>query len=196
MVEKIRIRFKPTYIPRIMPVGGIVILLMMLLPQLIERKAERRQAVSVEPPLAMKYYNTGYAKTDSLLNAGLRYFGEKRYNDAARALSKVHFYWSVGIREKRLAAYPEDLLFYLGLSHFYRGFPALGAPLLEEGEQANPFEPKYPWYLGHVYLAERRSDEARAKFEKVANLGGEFSDQARNMIKSVPARPDSPSGAP
>jgi len=187
MVEKIRIRFKPTYIPRIMPIGGIAILLMLLIPQLIDRGPARRAPQPVEPPLTMKIYDTGYASTDSLLNAGLRCFGEKRYDDAARVLSKVHFYWSVGIREKRLASYPEDLLFYLGLAHFYRGFPNLAAPLLEEGERASPFDEKYPWYLGHVYLAQRRYDPARGEFEKVIKLGGSLSDKAREKIKSLPA---------
>jgi tetratricopeptide (TPR) repeat protein len=191
MVEKIKVRFKPTYIPRLMPIGGIVILLMMLLPQLREKGPARRPPISVEPPLAMKMYDTGYAKTDSLLNAGLRYFSEKRYEDAARVLSKVHFYWSAAIREKRFSSYPEDLLFYLGLAHFYRGYPKLAAPLLEEGEQANPFDNKYPWYLAHVYLAERRPDEARGEFEKVVKLGGAHSDEAREKIAALSARPDS-----
>ena len=191
-MERIKIRFKPTYIPRIMPVGGIVILLMMMLPQLVDRGGARRGEVGIDPPLALKYYNTGYAKTDSLMNAGLRYFGEKRYDDAARVLGKVHFYWTAGIREKRLKAYPEDLLFYLGLSHLYRGYPALAAPLLEEGERANPFDERYPWYLAHVYLAERRPDMARAELERVVKLGGRLASEAERKLGELGGPPGAP----
>jgi len=191
-MDRIKIRFKPTYIPRIMPVGGIIILLMMMLPQIVGHRPGRRSAIGVEPPLVLKYYDTGYAKTDSLLNAGLRSFSQKRYDDAAGVLSRVHFYWTAAIREKRLKAYPEDLLFYLGLSHLYRGYPALAAPLLEEGEAASPFDEKYPWYLAHAYLAEGRPDKARAELEKVVKLGGRLAGEAERKLGEVGAPDEAP----
>jgi hypothetical protein len=114
--EKKPWRLKPTYIPRLMPVGMIIILLAILIPVLREKKPGVAVLPPVDPPLAMKYYATGYPASDSLMNDALRSFGRKDYEAAARLLSKVQFYWSVQLREGKVKAYPEDLRFYLGLA--------------------------------------------------------------------------------
>ncbi len=194
MEDRINKRFKRTWLPRMMPIGGIVILLLLLLPQILHKAPNRRELSRVEPPGAPKVFSTGYAKSDSLLNEGLNAFDRKDYEEASRLLSKEQFYWSVRVREKEIMSYPEDLLFYLGLSDFYRGHPEMAAHLLAEEEKGNPVDEKYPWYLGHVYIALGRYGDARAELEKVVTLGGRLSAQAQAKIKSLPMQPGSPSG--
>lgn len=177
-----------------MPIGGIIILLLLLLPQILHKAPNRRELSRVEPPVVPKVFATGYAKSDSLLNAGLNAFSRKDYEEASRLLSKVQFYWSVSIREERMKSYPEDLLFYLGLSDFYRGHPELAAPLLAAEEKGNPVDERYPWYLAHVYIALGRYGDARAELEKVVTLGGRLSAQSRLKLKSLPMRGNSLDG--
>ena len=181
-------QLKPTYLPRMMPIGGIIILLALLIPLLMGKKHEYRGLASVEPPLAMKIYATGYTSIDSLLNDGLRSFSRKNYEEAARLLTKAHFYWTVKIREGSQEPYPEDLRFYIGLSEFYRGYPAKGAPYLEEEERANRYEAKYPWYLAHLYIAQVRYGDARNELEKVIALNGSYSREAQTKVQQLPAR--------
>jgi tetratricopeptide (TPR) repeat protein len=187
---------RPTYLPRLMLAGMIVILLMILIPVLRERKPAVNRLAFVEPPLAMKYYSTGYATTDSLLNSALRDFGQKNYNEAAHLLSKVYFYWSVQVREGRIRAYPEDLRFYLGLSEFYRGHPELAAPYLESEEKASPFDERFPWYLAHVYIAEGDLAKAREELEQVVKIGEKHASEAQEKMRLLPAAADSSSSTP
>jgi len=181
-------QLKPTYLPRMMPIGGIIILLALLIPLLMGKKHEYRGLANVEPPLAMKIYATGYTSIDSLLNDGLRSFSRKNYEGAARLLTKAHFYWTVKIREGSQEPYPEDLRFYIGLAEFYRGYPAKGAPYLEEEERANRYEAKYPWYLAHLYIAQGRYGDARNELEKVIALNGSYSREAQTKVQQLPAR--------
>jgi tetratricopeptide (TPR) repeat protein len=183
---------RASYIPWMMPIGGIIILLALLIPQLVDKRYEYRGLAGVEPPLALKRYETGYATTDSLLNTALRMFSQKDYADAARLLSKVNFYWTVRIREGKKLSYPEDLRFYLGLAEAYRGHPEIGAPYLEEEERANPYEQKYPWYLAHVYMALGRYADARAELEKVVRLEGSLAPEAGRTMRELPGKSDSP----
>lgn len=187
---------KPTYVPRLMLAGMIVILLMILIPVLREKRPAVNRLALVEPPLAMKYYSTGFATTDSLLNEGLRDFGEKNYTEAAHILTKVYFYWSVHIREGELHEYPEDLRFYLGLSEFYRGHPERAAPYLESEEKASPYDERFPWYLAHVYIAGGDFAKAREKLERVVKIGEKHAAEAERKIQLLPAAADSSSGAP
>lgn len=180
---------KPTYIPRLMLAGMIIILLMILIPVLRERKPAMNGLALVEPPLAMKYYSTGFATTDSLLNTALRDFGEKNYTEAAHLLTKVYFYWSVQIRAGKMHEYPEDLRFYLGLSEFYRGHPDLAAPYLESEEKASPYDERFPWYLAHVYIAEGDFAKAREKLERVVKIGEKHATEAESALKLLPPRP-------
>jgi len=184
---------RSSLLPRMMPIGAIVILLLILLPQLLHKAPNRRELSRVEPPAA-RIFATGYAKSDSLLNAGMDAFSRKDYTEASRLLSKVQFFWSVSIREKKMKSYPEDLLFYLGLSDFYRGHAELAAPLLAEEEKRNPVDERYPWYLGHVYVALGRYGDATTELEKVVELGGGLAEEARRKIESLPFQPNPPSG--
>ena len=172
-----------------MLVGMIVVLLMILIPVLREKKPAMNRLALVEPPLAMKYYSTGFATTDSLLNAGLRDFGEKNFTEAAHLLTKVYFYWSVQIHEGKMHEYPEDLRFYLGLSEFYRGHPERAAPYLESEEKASPYDERFPWYLAHVYIAEGDFVKARGKLERVVKIGEKHAAEAESTLKLLPASP-------
>jgi tetratricopeptide (TPR) repeat protein len=191
MENAINKRLKPTWLPRIMPVGGIIILLILLLPQLLHKAPDRSRLSRVEPP-EPKVFATGYFRSDSLLNAGMDAFSRKDYEEASRLLSKVQFFWSVSIREKEVKSYPGDLLFYLGLSDFYRGHPELAVPLLAEEEKRNPEDERYPWYLAHVDIALGRYGDARTELERVVELGEGLAERARDKIKSLPKLPSSP----
>ncbi len=175
-------RLKPTYIPRLMPVGMIVILLAILIPVLREKKPETASLHAADPPLAMKLYSTGFPASDSLMNDAIRSFGRKDYEAAARMLTKVHFYWNAQIREGTVKAYPEDLRFYLGLAEFYRGRPDRAAPYLEEELRENPYEEKYAWYLAHVYSAQGDTARTRETLEKVVKIGDSRAAEAESTL--------------
>ncbi len=176
---------KSTYLPRLMPVGAAIILLMILVPMLREGRRKPFSPAAVEPPLAMSLYSTGHARLDSLANEGLRHFGRREYERAARFLAEAHFHWNVRVREGVAERYPEDLRFYLGLAHFYRGRPEQGAPLIEEEELGNPFGGKYPWFLANVYFALGRKDAGRAKLERAAALGEAYAPEARAALEAL-----------
>lgn len=180
---------KDTYIPRLMPVGAIIILLMILIPVLREERRDRQALSAVDPPLPMAVYSTGHARLDSLANEGLRSFGRREYDHAARLLAEAHFHWTVMMRERGTERYPEDLRFYFGLAHLYRGRPDLAAPLLEAEERDGAFEAKYPWYLAHVYLALARPGDARTALERVVAIGGDFAEEARAAIARLDESP-------
>jgi len=173
---------KPTYIPRLMPVGMIVILLAILIPVLREKRPETSGFPPVDPPLAMKRYATGYAASDSLLNDALRCFGRRDFEAAARILSKVHFYWSVRIREGKIPSYPEELRFYLGLAELYRGRPDRAVPYLEEESRENPHEEKYAWYLAHAYAAAGDTMRARETLERIVGMKGTLAPKAAELL--------------
>ena len=177
---------KPTYIPRLMPVGMIIILLAILIPVLKDKKPGVAALPAVEPPIAMKYYSTDFPASDSLMNDAIRSLGRKDYDAAARILSKVHFYWSVQVREGKAKTYPEDLRFYLGLAEFYRGRPDRAAPYLEEESQDNPYEEKYAWYLAHVCIALGNDAKARGMLERVVKIGGPRAAEAESALKLLP----------
>lgn len=180
-------RFKDTYIPRLMPAGAAVILLMILIPILRQDRGGPAKLAAVEPPLAMKIYATGYSSLDTLLNDGLRGFGRGDYQEASRLLGKAHFLWTVKLREGSEEPYPEDLRFYLGLAEHYRGFPARGIPHLEDERRDNPYEEKYPWYLAHLYLAGGQTAKAREALERVAAIGGKHAAEASALLAKLPA---------
>ncbi|MDD4857287.1 MAG: hypothetical protein PHD74_04175 [Candidatus Krumholzibacteria bacterium] len=187
-------RLRPTYIPRLMPVGMIVILLAILIPVIREGKHGPGRLDRPEAPIAMMHYSTGYASTDSLLNEALRCFDRRDYTGAAGIFTKVHFFWSVSIQGGRMKSYPEDLRFYLGLSEFYRGRPDRAAPYLEEEEREHPREEKYAWYLAHVYDAEGDQVKARSELEKVVRIGERLAAEAGRKLRQLPASADSSTG--
>jgi hypothetical protein len=177
---------KPTYIPRLMPVGMVIILLAILIPVLKEKKPGVAGLPAIDPPLAMKSYSTGFPASDSLMNDAIRSFGRKDYETAARILSKVHFYWSVQVREGKVKSYPEDLRFYLGLAELYRGRPDRAAPNLEAESLDKPYEEKYAWYLAHVYVALGNNAKARETLERVVKIGGAHAAEAESALKLLP----------
>jgi hypothetical protein len=174
---------KPTYLPRLMPVGMIVILLAILVPVLREKKPDVAPVPPVEPPLAMKHYSSGFPATDSLMNDALRSFGRKDYEAAARILAKVHFYWSVEISEGRAKSYPEDLRFYLGLAEFYRGRPDRAAPYLEAESSENPYEERYAWYLAHAYAAQGDTARTRETLRRIVGMNESLAPKAAELLR-------------
>jgi FimV-like protein len=183
----------PTYIPRLMPIGMIVILLMILIPILREKKTPPNPLAQVEPPLAMVRSETGFASTDSLIDEALRDFGKKNYTEATHLLSKVYFYWNVQIRTGKMKSYPEDLRYYLGLSELFRGRPDRAVPYLEAEHEAMPFEEKYAWYLAHAYIALGEYAKARGMLERVVRIGDAHAEEARRTIERLPPAADSTS---
>ncbi len=193
MDKAIGTRPKRTWLPRLMPLGAIVILLILLVPQLLHRGPDRSRLAQVAPP-EPKVFATGFARSDSVLNAAMDAFSRRDYAGASRLLSRVRFFWSVSIRQKEIRSYPEDLLFYLGLSDFYRGRPELAVPPLVEEETRDPVDERYPWYLAHVYIALARYHDAREELERVVELGGGYAPDARRLLEELPARPPASGG--
>jgi tetratricopeptide (TPR) repeat protein len=182
-------RLKPTYIPRLMPVGMIIILLALLIPVLREKKPAMSELARVEAPLVLKRYSTGHTITDSLLNEGLRRFARKDYTEATRLLTNVHFHWTVQIREGREGSYPVDLRFFLGLAEFYRGRADRAASYLEEEAREDPNDGKYAWYLAHAYIARADYARARSALASVMKTGGPYAAEAEDKLKLLPQNP-------
>jgi tetratricopeptide (TPR) repeat protein len=170
---------------RYAPLAAILVLLLMLLPQLFENTPANRTEAGAEPPLALIVYQSGYMDVDSLANEGLKSFNRKDWDRAVRFLGEARFHWSVLIREKMEQGYPVDLRFYLGLSHYYRGLPAKGIPLLEEEIADDPTEAKYHWYIAHLSLAAEDTAGAREHFERAVTLGGNYADEAKEKLERL-----------
>jgi len=187
-------RAKPpfAFLSRYVPLAVIAALLIMLLPRLVRRPPTSRDGTGPEPPVVLTLYRTENAWMDSLSNEGLRRFGSEDWNNAVRLLGEAHFHYSVMIREGYADSYPEDLRFYLGLSHYYGGQAEKGIALLEEAVEDDPLEPKYRWYLALIRLAGGDSLAAREHLERVVRLEGYYSDEAREMLVKFPNATDSP----
>lgn len=181
-------RAKPpfAFLSRYVPLAVIAVLLIMLLPQLVRRPPASRDGTGPEPPVVLTLYRTENARMDSLSNEGLRCFGSEDWNNAVRLLGEAHFHYSVVIREGHADSYPEDLRFFLGLSHYYRGQVEKGIALLEEEAEDNPLETKYRWYLALIRLAGGDSLAAREHLERIVRLEGYYSDEARVMLGNLP----------
>jgi tetratricopeptide (TPR) repeat protein len=174
------------FISRYVPLALIAVLLIMLLPQLAERPRDSNTKTGPEPPVPLTLYRTNNAWMDSLSNEGLRYFGAGDWNNAVRLLGEAHFHYSVMIREGFAGRYPEDLRFYLGLSQYYRDQVETGIELLEEEEEDDPLEPKYPWYLALIRLAGGDSLAARKHLERVVRLDGRYAAEAEEILGKFP----------
>lgn len=175
------------FLTRLVPLAVIVVMLMLLLPHLKQRAPVSERFATVEPPLALQTYNTVSDSLNTLLYEGLKHFGRKDYDEAARLLAQAHFFCSVKVKEKKLHSYPRDLRFYLGLAYYYRDQAAAGIPLLEEEEGDAPDKEKYPWYLAHLYLAAGDNVKAEEKLERVITLGGPFAAAAGEKLKILTA---------
>jgi len=185
-------RAKPpfAFLSRYIPLAVIAVLLIMLLPQLFKRPPASRDRAGPEPPVVLTLYRTERARMDSLSNEGLRRFGAEDWNNAVRLLGEAHFHYSVMISEGYADRYPEDLRFYLGLSHYYRGQVEKGVALLEGEAEDDPLEPKYRWYLALIRLAGGDSLAAREHLERIVRLGGDYSDEAGEMLRNLPGVPE------
>ena len=175
------------FLSRYVPLAAIAVLLIMLLPQLVRRQPASRDGAGPEPPVVLTLYRTERARMDSLSNEGLRYFSAENWNDAVRLLGEAHFHYSVMIREGFEGRYPDDLRFYLGLSHYYRGQTEKGIALLEEEAEDDPLEPKYRWYLALIHLAGDDPHAAMEDLERIVRLGGDYSGEAREMLGKISA---------
>ena len=181
-------RVKPpfAFLSRYVPLAAIGVLLLMLLPQLSRRPPASRDRAGPEPPVVLTIYRTERARIDSLSNEGLRCFSSEDWNNAVRLLGEAHFHYSVMIREGYADLYPENLRFFLGLSHYYRGQVDKGIALLEEEVEDNPLEQKYRWYLALIYLAGGDSPAAREHLERIVRLDGDYAGEAREMLGKLP----------
>ncbi len=187
-IKKVKPPF--SFLSRYIPLALIAVLLIMLLPQLFERRPAPERDIAPEPPPALTIYRSENAWVDSLGNEGLRRFGAGEWNDAVRLLGEAHFHYSVMLREGFADRYPDDLRFYLGLSQYYRGMPEEGIALIEEEAGDDPLESKYPWYLGLIRLALGDTLAARERLESVVRLGGPYAEKASDLLKEIGAAPE------
>lgn len=175
------------FLTRLIPLAVIAVMLMLLLPHLKRGTAVNELLVNVEPPIGLQTYNTASDTLNTLLYDGLKRFGRKDYDEAARLLSKAYFFSTVKMRKKEFSSYPEDLRFYFGLTYFYRNQAAKGIPLLEEEALKEPDDEKYPWYLAHLYLAVGENEKAADRFQAVVSLGGSLSAAAEEKLEALNA---------
>jgi tetratricopeptide (TPR) repeat protein len=173
------------FLSRLVPLAAIAVLLFMLLPQLTEKPPEAGEALDIEPPLALIIYRSDYPSLDSLGNEGLKSFSRKEWDRAVCLLGEAHLHYSMMLRERMGSRYPNDLRFYLGLSYAYRGKFKEGIPLLEEETADDPIEPKYHWYLAHIYLAAEDTMKAREHFERIVKLGSLYTEETEDALRRI-----------
>ena len=174
------------FISRYIPLAVIAVLLLMLIPTLTRSPRDSSGEAGFEPPLVLTLYSTQRARMDSLSNAGLRCFSAEEWNGAVRLLGEAHFHYTVMVREGFEKSYPEDLRFYLGLSHYFRGQAEKGIELLVEEAEDDPLEPKYYWYLALIRLSAGDTLAAGKDLEHIVRLGEEFSEEASELLRSLP----------
>jgi tetratricopeptide (TPR) repeat protein len=177
-----------SFLSRYAPLAAIVVLLIFLVPQLAKRPPAEEELPGIEPPLPLAVYRTGSERVDSLIEKGMQSFGRGDWGRSVRYLGEAHFHLTVMIREGYADGYPEDLRFFLGLAHVYRGRRNEGLPLIAEEARENRIEPKYSWYLANIYLAYGDYERARERFEAVVRIGTQYSEEAGVELEGLPAQ--------
>jgi tetratricopeptide (TPR) repeat protein len=173
------------FLSRYAPLAAIVLLVLFLVPQLAKRPPAGNELPGLEPPIPFTVYKTGYERVDSLLEKGTQSFGREEWAESVRYLGEAHFHLTVMIREGYAKEYPDDLRFYLGLAHVYRGRRHEGLPLIEEEARENRIEPKYPWYLANIYLSYGEYEQAREQLEAVVRIGTRYAEEAEIELEKL-----------
>ena len=176
-----------SFLSRYAPLAAIVVLLIFLVPQLAKRPPAKDELPGIEPPLPLTVYRTGYERVDSLIERGMQSFGRRDWGSSVRYLGEAHFHVTVMVNEGYVHKYPEDLRFFLGLAHVYRGQRHEGLPLITEEARENRIEPKYSWYLANIYLAYGDYEQAREQLEAVVRTGTQYAEEARVELEGLPA---------
>ena len=176
-----------SFLSRYAPLAAIIVLLIYLVPQLATRTPTEDKLPGIEPPLTLTLYRTGHEKVDSLIEKGMQSFGRRDWGISVRYLSEAHFHVTVMISEGYTHKYPEDLRFFLGLAHVYRGRRHEGLSLIAEEARENRIEPKYSWYLSNIYLAYGDYERAREHLETVVRIGTRYAEEARVELERLPA---------
>jgi hypothetical protein len=174
------------FLSRYAPLGAIALLLLILVPQLAKRPPAREEPPGIDPPIPLTVCRTGYERVDSLIEKGMRSFGRGDWAQSVRYLGEANFHVTVMINEGYASGYPEDLRFFLGLAHVYRGRPREGLPLIEAEARENRIEPKYSWYLANLYLAAGDHGSARRHLEEVVRIGTRYSEEATRELEALP----------
>jgi len=177
-----------SFLSKYAPLAAIILLLIFLVPQLAKRPPAEEEPPGLEPPLPLTVYRTGYERVDSLLEKGMQSFGRRDWAKSVRYLGEAHFHVTVMINEGYAKKYPEDLRFFLGLAHVYRGRRHEGLPLIAEEARENRIEPKYPWYLANIYLSYGDYELAREQLEAVARIGTRYSEEAAIELERLSDR--------
>lgn len=174
------------FLSRYAPLGVIALLLIMLVPQLAKRPPDREEPPGLDPPIPLTACRTGRERIDSLIEKGMQSFGRGEWGKSVRYLGEAHFHVTVMIKEGYAAEYPEDLRFFLGLAHVYRGSAHEGLSLIEEEARENRIEPKYSWYLANLYIARRDYASARIHLEQLVRIGTRYAEEASRELEELP----------
>ncbi len=177
-----------SFLSRYAPLAAIVVLLIFLVPQLAKHPPAKDELPGIEPPLPLTVYRTGYERIDSLIEKGMQSFGRRDWGISVRYLGEAHFHVTVMASEGYVHKCPEDLRFFLGLAHVYRGQRHEGLPLIAEEAQDNRIEPKYSWYLANIYLAYGDYEQAREQLEAVVRIGTQYTEEAKIELEGLPAQ--------
>ncbi len=94
-----------------------------------------------------------------------------------------------GLR-KRLQQVPldSDALFYLGAIYHYRRDYAEAGRLIQEGLRGCTLCPRerYHWYLAQIAMKKRNGAEARRQLGLVAELKGQYAEEAQRILSLIP----------
>jgi hypothetical protein len=149
------------------------------------KREEEPEKQPFNPPVAVNIQPIGFGTVDSILAGGSRAFLAGDYEEAARLLSRAHFFIRTGISEGEIDSFPQNLELFLGLSQFYRGVRERGAEYLESEVENYPRSDPPRWYLALIYLETGKTEEAREQLERVAALGGLHSTAARELLGKI-----------
>jgi len=165
-----------------LPLAAVVIIAALLI---VGRGNDMAGSVKITPPSEAGIPYVGFAEIDTIIAGATEAFNRKRYEEAARLLSRARFFIHSGISEGRFDDMPPNLELLLGLSEFYRGYPVKGILFVTSAAAAEPMNDTYSWYLGLMHLSQGNEKEARMWLEKTAAMGGTYADSARTVLEKM-----------
>lgn len=122
-----------------------------------------------------------FKTTDALLDQGIKNFEEQRYEKAIASLKTY-------VQRKKTDPYG---YFYLGVSYvvtdnYKKGIDHLKtARSLCQKQGKELLSEKCCWYLGTAYFKTNDLENALSEFYRVAEIGGDFAEQAKAEIAAI-----------
>ena len=163
------------------PLAAVAIILFLQ----ISSRRHVKGTVEIRPPATASIPYLGHAEVDSLITGGSGAFERGDYNESARLLTRARFFIRAGISENIFGGMPRNLELILGLSEYYRGYPAKGIEAVTHAAASDPRDSTYAWYLALMHLLEGNRAEGEWWLEKASSLSGIHADSAREMLEKL-----------